>query len=50
MDKELVNLTMAVITINGWNRIAIGLCTEVGSYRPATRHAPTQEHASPAAR
>jgi len=50
MDEELVSLTMAVIASNGWNRTAIGLCTEVGSYRPATRHDPTQEHASPAAR
>ncbi len=32
-DKELVDLTMAVITINGWNRLAISFRTEVGSYQ-----------------
>jgi AhpD family alkylhydroperoxidase len=32
-EKELVDLTMAVVTINGWNRIAISLGTEVGSYQ-----------------
>lgn len=32
-EKELVDLTMAVITINGWNRLAISLGTEVGSYQ-----------------
>jgi alkylhydroperoxidase family enzyme len=33
-DVELVNLTMAVIAINGWNRLAIGFRTPVGSYVP----------------
>lgn len=32
-EKELVDLTMAVITINGWNRLAISFRTEVGSYQ-----------------
>lgn len=31
-DAELVNLTMAVIVINGWNRLAIPFKTPVGSY------------------
>jgi AhpD family alkylhydroperoxidase len=31
-DVELVNLTMAVITINGWNRLSIPFGAEVGSY------------------
>src|SRR5687767_2480116 len=31
-EAEIVNLTMAVVTINGWNRIAIALRTPVGSY------------------
>ena len=31
-DEELVNLTMAVILINGWNRLAITFRTPVGSY------------------
>jgi AhpD family alkylhydroperoxidase len=39
-DKELVDLTMAVIAINGWNRLAIGFAVEPGSYRPPS-HAGT---------
>lgn len=33
-DKELSDLTLAVIAINGWNRLAISFRAEVGSYRP----------------
>lgn len=33
-EKELVDLTIAVIAINGWNRIAIPFQPEVGSYQP----------------
>ncbi len=33
-EKELVDLTMAVITINGWNRLSIAFRTPVGSYQP----------------
>lgn len=33
-DEELVNLTMAVVTINGWNRIAISFRSEPGTYQP----------------
>ncbi|MGA7615938.1 MAG: carboxymuconolactone decarboxylase family protein [Thermoanaerobaculia bacterium] len=36
-EGELVNLTMAVITINGWNRLAISFRTEVGGYEPRGR-------------
>ncbi len=32
-DEEIVNLTWAIITINGWNRIAIGLRSKVGLYQ-----------------
>lgn len=39
-EKELVDLTMVVITINGWNRLAISFETEVGSYRPDLATAP----------
>ncbi len=31
-DREMVDLSMAIITINGWNRLAIGFRAEVGSY------------------
>ena len=33
-EAELVRLTMAVVTINGWNRLAIALGADVGSYQP----------------
>jgi AhpD family alkylhydroperoxidase len=34
-EKELADLTLAVVAINGWNRISIGFRTEPGSYRGA---------------
>jgi AhpD family alkylhydroperoxidase len=34
-EEEIVNLTMAVIAINMWNRLAISLGADVGSYQPA---------------
>jgi AhpD family alkylhydroperoxidase len=33
-EEELVNLTLAVVTINSWNRIAISFRPEVGPYQP----------------
>lgn len=33
-EKELVALTMAIVAINGWNRLAIGFRVEPGSYNP----------------
>jgi AhpD family alkylhydroperoxidase len=33
-EEELTNLTLAVITINAWNRFAISFRPEVGSYQP----------------
>jgi AhpD family alkylhydroperoxidase len=33
-EKELVDLTMEIVTINGWNRLAIALGADVGSYQP----------------
>lgn len=33
-DEEMMALTMAIVAINGWNRIAIGFSTEVGTYEP----------------
>ena len=36
-EKELVDLTLAVIGINSWNRLAISFRTEVGTYQPAPR-------------
>ncbi|HYG69983.1 MAG TPA: carboxymuconolactone decarboxylase family protein [Anaeromyxobacteraceae bacterium] len=40
-ELELVNLTMAVIAINAWNRLAVTFRKEPGSYQPQTRaHSP----------
>lgn len=33
-EEELVDLTLAVIAINGWNRLAIAFRPPVGSYEP----------------
>lgn len=33
-EKELVDLTFAIIAINGWNRLAISFRTVPGSYQP----------------
>ncbi len=33
-EKEIVDLTFAVITINSWNRLAISFGTPPGSYEP----------------
>lgn len=32
-ESELVNLSMAIIAINGWNRLAIGFRKESGTYK-----------------
>jgi len=36
-DKELVDLTMAVVAINGWNRLAISFRTVPGAYQPRVK-------------
>jgi AhpD family alkylhydroperoxidase len=33
-EEELVNLTLAVVAINSWNRISISFRTEPGTYQP----------------
>jgi AhpD family alkylhydroperoxidase len=38
-EKELIDLTLAIVTINSWNRIAIGLRMPPGDYEPAHVHA-----------
>ncbi len=43
-ESEMVALTMAIVAINGWNRLAIGLHgQEVGSYQPRAKTAPANE-------
>jgi len=45
-EQELADLTLAVVVINSWNRIAIGFRAEVGNYQPAqhARLAKAGEH------
>lgn len=39
-QEELVPLTMAIVAINGWNRVAIAFAADVGTYQPrAVAHA-----------
>lgn len=33
-DEELVNLTLGVVTINGWNRFSIAFRSVAGTYQP----------------
>jgi AhpD family alkylhydroperoxidase len=37
-EQEMIALTMAVISINAWNRIVVPLGADVGSYQPPKRH------------
>lgn len=34
-EKEIVDLTLAIVSINGWNRIAIATRAVPGTYQPA---------------
>ena len=36
-ERELVDLTMVVVTINGWNRLSVGFRTPVGNYVPGSK-------------
>ena len=33
-EKEIADLTVAIVAINGWNRVAIGLRAPAGTYQP----------------
>jgi alkylhydroperoxidase family enzyme len=37
-EKELTDLTLAVTTINAWNRLAIASRTPAGQYKPRATH------------
>ncbi|MEO8036072.1 MAG: carboxymuconolactone decarboxylase family protein [Acidobacteriota bacterium] len=37
-DAEIVNLTLAIITINGWNRLAVAMRSVPGSYQLPVRN------------
>jgi AhpD family alkylhydroperoxidase len=34
-EQEIMDLTLAVVAINGWNRIALSFRPDVGDYQPA---------------
>jgi AhpD family alkylhydroperoxidase len=36
-EEELVNLTVAIVAINGWNRLAIGFRAVPGTYQPTAQ-------------
>jgi AhpD family alkylhydroperoxidase len=36
-EKEIADLTLAVVAINGWNRLAVPFQTPAGSYQPRPR-------------
>ena len=38
-DQELVDLSLAVVAINGWNRLCVAFRVEPGTYQPAKQHA-----------
>ncbi|MGC1871883.1 MAG: carboxymuconolactone decarboxylase family protein [Acidobacteriaceae bacterium] len=37
-EEEIVNITLAITTINAWNRIAIGFRLVPGNYQPSAPH------------
>jgi alkylhydroperoxidase family enzyme len=36
-EEELVDLTLTIVTINGWNRLAIAFRADVGGYQPQAK-------------
>jgi alkylhydroperoxidase family enzyme len=36
-DKELAQLTLAVVAINGWNRLNVAFRTPAGNYKSAIK-------------
>lgn len=34
-EAELVDLSLAIVAINGWNRLSVGFRAQAGHYRPA---------------
>lgn len=37
-EKELVDLTLAIVMINGWNRLNVAFRREAGDYQPPAYH------------
>ena len=49
-EKELIDLTLAIVVINGWNRLAFSFREPPGTYRPhAAEHRPGAETGASAA-
>ncbi len=46
-EKELVDLTMAIVAINGWNRLAISFRSQPGSYHLRLPHKQNPEARTP---
>ena len=42
-ERQLVDLTMAIIAINSWNRLAIAFRAIAGTYEPARQHSAGSE-------
>jgi len=42
-EVELVNLTLAIVAINGWNRLAVGFRSVPGTYQPGREREPSAE-------
>ncbi len=48
-EAELVNLTLCIVAINGWNRLAIAFRAPAGTYQPASHSkSPVAARPSPA--
>ena len=46
-EEELIGLSLAVVSINGWNRLAISFRAVPGTYQPKTRAAAATPLAAP---
>ncbi len=45
-EKELVDLTFAIVSVNGWNRLATSFHTVPGSYRVSASSAAARDRAA----
>ncbi len=46
-DQELIDLTLAIASINAWNRLNVAFRTIAGGYKPGVRRSPAAEAAAP---
>jgi AhpD family alkylhydroperoxidase len=46
-ESELVDLSMAIVAINGWTRLAVAFRAPVGSYQPAAARPVATQPAAP---